>query len=636
MSSIYSSSSDHIDTNYSPESASNGSKLVTKRFNKWLNNLKVGHKIRLGYVVALGIAVVGTTAGIIIAAHYEDFAEDQELHSRSEIELLNRLQAGVLKSRTHQQQLIPLITQPEQFQEEYNHLLNHIASVNQTWTEVEIFAVRESHVDEVHTVTIPRFIHTYTGVATEYAEKLQKLVQQIHPSKLKSPEETEKAQKLLLNFTNSALALKFDGISDNIVDLLNISYQELQKAEEASQAANVIRLIIVAGSMLFSVAIAALLATYTSRIITRPLEATTIIAQQATFKANFDLQASVTTADEVGVLASSLNQLIQRVKQLLQEQELYNQTLEQKIQHRTLELNQKNEYLEQTLQELKDTQSQLIQSEKMSSLGELVAGVAHEINNPVNFIHGNLSYATEYAENLLRLLQLYQQQYPDPPQQIQAEIEEVDLKFLSEDFTKLLKSMRMGTERIREIVLSLRNFSRLDEAEFKIVDIHEGIESTLMILQNRLKAKPEHSDIEVIKNYGQLPLVECYPGQLNQVFMNLLTNAIDALEESIVKDPGLLTKPQIRIRTEIKDNFLFISIGDNGCGIAEEVQQKLFDPFFTTKPIGKGTGLGLSISYQIITEKHGGKLYCKSAPGEGAEFVIEIPVRQKFFASLKE
>ncbi|WP_445291739.1 ATP-binding protein [Calothrix sp. 336/3] len=280
--------------------------------------------------------------------------------------------------------------------------------------------------------------------------------------------------------------------------------------------------------------------------------------------------------------------------------------------------------LENTLRELKRTQAQLIQSEKMSSLGQMVAGVAHEINNPVNFIHGNLTPACEYTQDLLHIISLYQSAYPNPSEEIQEEIENLDLEFIKDDLVKLLQSMVVGTERIRQIVLSLRNFSRLDEADCKTVDIHEGIESTLMILQNRLKAQPHHPEIKIIREYSQLPPIDCFPGQLNQVFMNLFVNAIDILEEEVQKNQNFL--PRISIHSQmISPDFIAIRIQDNGRGIPPEVLPKLFDPFFTTKEVGKGTGLGLSISYQIVVEKHGGRLYCNSVVGEGAEFVIEIP-----------
>ncbi|WP_413163251.1 PAS domain S-box protein [Capilliphycus salinus ALCB114379] len=297
--------------------------------------------------------------------------------------------------------------------------------------------------------------------------------------------------------------------------------------------------------------------------------------------------------------------------------------------------------LEVALQQLQQTQTQLIQTEKMSSLGQMVAGIAHEINNPVTFVYSNVIPAIEYTNDLLNLLSLYQEYYPEPVPEIQQQIEEIELDFIQEDLPKLLNSMRIGADRIRQIVVSLRSFSRLDEAEFKAVDLHQGIESTLLILQNRLKDHAGQVGIEVIKNYGNLPLVECYAGQMNQVFMNILVNAIDALNEENIQrincrssdldcqDDVCSKKPRIEIQTEVvNSNWVMIRIADNGPGIPQQVRNKLFDPFFTTKPIGRGTGLGLSISYQIVVEKHQGQLECYSEVGEGSEFIIQIPIRQ--------
>ena len=288
--------------------------------------------------------------------------------------------------------------------------------------------------------------------------------------------------------------------------------------------------------------------------------------------------------------------------------------------------------LTKTLQELRTAQMQMVHAEKMASLGQLVAGVAHEINNPINFIHGNLIHAEQYTKDLLHYAQLCRNQNFNVAPELQEFWQEADLEFVFNDLPQLFQSMTVGTERIREIVTSLRNFSRLDEAEFKEADVHQGIDSTLMILQHRLKPSSDSPGIHVKKDYSELPLLECYPGQLNQVLMNLLSNAIDALEEKdkqrtpeeIQDNPS-----EIQITTSLlAQDWVEIRIADNGTGIKDELLSQLFDPFFTTKKVGKGTGLGLSISYQIITEKHNGKLYCQSEAGKGTEFVIEIPVRQ--------
>ncbi|MCU0547005.1 MAG: PAS domain S-box protein [Oscillatoriaceae cyanobacterium Prado104] len=287
---------------------------------------------------------------------------------------------------------------------------------------------------------------------------------------------------------------------------------------------------------------------------------------------------------------------------------------------------QKSQELQTALHELQQTQMQLVQTEKMSSLGQMLAGIAHEINNPVGFVAGNICHVSTYVLDLLELVQKYQEAYPNPPAAIKTHTDDIDLDFLIEDLPKLLNSMKIGCDRIVEIIQTLRNFSRIDEAKIKETDIHEGLESTLLMLNNRLKSKVNRPGIEVIKEYGDLPKIECHPGQLNQVFMNILANAIDAVEE--MGDRADLAEPTITIKTELAgDRSIRIRIQDNGPGIPEDRIVRLFDPFFTTKPVGKGTGLGLSISHQIVVKKHGGKLHCFSEVGKGTEFIIELPIK---------
>lgn len=288
--------------------------------------------------------------------------------------------------------------------------------------------------------------------------------------------------------------------------------------------------------------------------------------------------------------------------------------------------------LQEAYEQLQNAQIQLVQSEKMSSLGQMVAGIAHEINNPATFINGNISHTYNYFHDLIELLSLYQECYPSPVPQIAEKVKELELDFLKEDLPKMLNSMRVGVERIRNIVLSLRNFSRLDESEMKLVDLHEGIDSTLLILQHRLHQASIKSGIEIIKEYGKISKIYCCAGQLNQVFLNIISNAIDALENqpeprtivirTLMKKAGLKSHS----KSQLSDcDRIVICIADSGPGMSEEVRKRLFDPFFTTKPVGAGTGLGLSISHQIVVEKHKGSLRCISAPGQGAEFWIEIP-----------
>ncbi|MEA5620189.1 ATP-binding protein [Cronbergia sp. UHCC 0137] len=609
--------------------------MIKFKIRHWLNHLRVQQKIAWGYGLSLGIAIAGTGLGIVLADQQQRQAEVLIEDALEEIEIITRLQIDGLQTFAHQHRSSDLLSNTVYLQEEYTEWQEYYNQFRQSWQE---FKQSEGGTKGQEDIELPgeaeaidAFLEKYEGVPEAYIQELDRLLANFDANTL-TPEKIVRLRVGLAKLEQSILT---DQIHDFIQDLKLIgimSQKEYAAAQVAMSSSSVLRLWVISVSIVASVAIAILLSILTSHAIARPIQSLTQVTHQALRESNFTLQVPVTTQDEVGVLATSFNELIASVKILLDQQQEYNQTLELKVDERTQQLNQRNIELKELLDKLRNTQTQMLQNEKMSALGLLVAGVAHEINNPINFIHGNLTHLDEYAHNLLNFVKLYQKYYPNPVTEIEKEAEEIDLPFLQEDLPQILRSMQIGTNRIREIVNSLRNFSRLDEAEFKTVNIHEGIDSTLLILQHRLKATPKSPAIKVIREYGDLPLVQCCPGPLNQVFMNILVNAIDALEElntnrtyqEINDDPN-----QIVIRTAMIDpQWVKIAIADNGSGIPEAIREQIFNPFFTTKPIGKGTGMGMAISYQIIMEKHGGTLECISTVGEKTEFIIQIPVQQ--------
>lgn len=552
--------------------------LVKRVFHQ----LSIRQKIILGYGLSLGVAVLGTTAGLLIGRNHYQQARYHMIMADEESHLFSTLQGELLEIQSYQQGIVPFLNQKPRLLQETSELKTNVAEAEKLFSQLEEFSRSTSQAD------LLALLKKYDGTVSLYFQQLRTLLDQIS-SLVSSPQEVPKAQELILQFSQSTTALDFYEFSQELNKIAKTVRDHQEEADQAQNQASVLQALIIIGSILLSTAIAATLAIYTSYIIVRPLQTLNFVAQKVTQENNFDLQVSVTTKDEVGTLADSLNQLIQQVKYLLKEQKA-------------------------------EAEARLIQSEKLSSLGRMIAGIAHEINNPINFIYGNLSSAKTYINDLFDLLQTYKVEFPDPNPAIEAKKEDIDFEFIEEDLPKLINSIEFGAERTREIIRSLKDFSRLDNCEPQSVNLHACIDSTLLILQNRLK-----KGIQVICNYGDIQPVTGYTGLLYQVFMNLLINAIDALEEKVAQDRQFV--PVITINTEsMNSDWVVVRIADNGPGITTENQDKIFDTFFTTKPRGIGTGLGLAITHQIVVEKHGGQLTFNSALNVGTEFRVILPV----------
>jgi len=569
-------------------------------FGTRLSNLKVNQKIALSYAFSLGLAILGTATGFLVGNYFHRQAAAPQKELAQELELLNQLQISLLQVRTHQTEFIALLGQPKALQAEYSEFLQHHASFQQTWNQLRRARSLTASPDLAAT---QRLLLRHSRSLDEYVGQVSGLLMPLQSDRSPrlAPRKIQQIREQLIGTKDRNLTNQLEDFSNQLVPLIDLVRQKHDEATAAVIRSDAFRNQIVASSMLTSILLAVILATWLSRAIVHPLRATTQIALQVTQDSNFDLQAPITTTDEVGILAEALNQLILRVKALLAEQQAA-------------------------------TAQTLIQSEKMSSLGQMLAGVAHEINNPINFIYGNLAPITDYINGLLELIHTYEaelsQASPEAEARIQAKTAEIELDFIEEDLPNLLQSMQMGTERTRQMVLSLRSFSRIDDATAHAVDLHDCINSTLLLLNNRIK-----QGVQISRNYSELPKIEGYAGSLYQVFMNLLSNALDALDERAKawnSNPELEAKaqPQITITTQCLGTNIQVQIADNGEGISPENLSKIFDIYFTTKPTGVGTGLGLAISREIILSKHHGEMSCQSQVGEGTEFTITLPIEQ--------
>ncbi|GAB4282401.1 MAG: hypothetical protein Fur0025_11600 [Oscillatoriaceae cyanobacterium] len=564
-----------------------------------LGRLSIKQKIGYGYAVAVGVAILGTGTGLAVGDYYQHQAKEKFRDAREQQLLLNDLQhhldsalldAARLDSASGSEEAVS--KQKADFWESAGKVGLMLGKLERFMDSRDISPGKDNQGKEdlgIGTLEIEAILEAYGDMVAASSEDIQSILPQITDEDNLSGEGKSTA-RIGADQSAEALVEEFTGLLDVLSGELARIMEQAKVHEQAARVefdrAEVWRWQITIASLLLSGAIAVLLAYVTSRAIARPIEWLTQVTQRATTSSNYQLRVPIITDDEVGVLANSFNQLIEQVQR--------------------------------QLEEINQTQAQLIQSEKMSSLGRLVAGIAHEINNPLSFITGNLEHSSSYIQDLMELISLYQKEYPQPPAAIREHIEAIDLEFLYQDLPKIIDSMNCGADRICHIVQSLRHFSRLQEADTKQVNIHSGIDSTLMLLNHRLDG------ITVMKNYGDLPRIECYPAYINQLFKQILTNAIDAFDPEA---GGKITQPpQITITTYTPNStHIAIKIADNGSGINQNNITKIFDPFFTTKPPGKGTGMGLAICYQIA-QKHSGSLEVISKPGHGSEFILTLPI----------
>lgn len=539
--------------------------------------LSLRDKICFGYALAFGIAILGISTGLVTGNYHYQQAQLQGIKIDKETRRLSELHECLTHAKVHVLQIVTTTNlTPTQLQQQFQEIVKHQQRLKNVWVEMQ----READIKILP--ELKDFLNEYGETIEVYNQKLGKITEII-----KFPIEETKVKELLLEFVNEQISREVMEAAEKIEKIKEIGDKLEDESRDYLVKAEAWRVKIIIFSIIISSTIAFILALRTSKEIIRPLQELTVFANRVIEDANFDLCVAVKTNDEIGILANSFNQLIYQVKQLLEAQKIA-------------------------------SERQIIQNEKLATLGKMIAEIAHEMNNPIGCIYGNLQYVQKYFQDLLKLIETYEKEILPAPQKVSEMANELEINYIKGDLPQLLLAMKIAAERVKQLVYSLKNFSRLDEVKPQPVDLRSCLESTLLILNNRLKNK-----IEVYCNYQEVPAIEGYAGMLSQVFLNVISNAIEALEEKDTRE-----KQEIRIATEkLNENWVVVRIADNGVGISLENQAKIFDAFFTTKPQGIGTGLGLAISYQIIVEKHGGKITCNSEIGKGTEFVITLPVK---------
>lgn len=586
-------------------SSTSSVKLPKKNPNFW-RRLKVNQRITLGFSVALGLMFAGTGAGILVGNFYQHEALEIETQVQEEIKLLSQLQAGILQARTHQQQLIPLSEYPEDFQDEYSHILKHSETISTTLQDIDEYyaaSLRNEKLSKlVDLLRLSEFIETHASVPREYLKELDDIVNAINPESLNTPAKVEASQATLLQFTNSDLAISFDGVSDDLSGIIQSARDDLAIARRQAQAASQLRNWILGLSMAASSGIAALLAFFISRSINTPLSAVEKTAVQITENDNFDLRVDVMGNDEVGTVATAFNLLIQRVNDLLNEQGI------------------KNKALETSNQRLISTQKQMIEQEKLASLGSLTAGIAHEIKNPLNFVNNFSELSVELTEEFAEELETQKEQIS--PEAF-AELTEL-LDMLKSNVGKI----EHHGKRADKIVANMLQHSRSGDSEWAEADLNEMVADAVNLAYHGMRAKHSDFNLAFDNDYDESIGRLCVSVQsLSRVFLNLINNACYAIYQRQLKE-GEDFKPLLKIRTRKLDNTVSVWIRDNGTGMSPAVREKVFDQFFTTKPTGEGTGLGLSLSYNIVVEQHKGTLEVESEEGVYTDFIVTLPLAQ--------
>lgn len=555
--------------------------------NSFLGRFKVGSKITIGYLIALGIAVTGTSTGLIVGEYTQSESLELAALTHEELELLHQLQAAVLQSRTHQQQLIPLAENANDFKEEYDHILKHAEKIRKIWFDLNLFSQKYPNDVKFNTTQLDRFLLNYQEIPEKYLKELDMLVNQIQAEDLNNDIGVRKAQRKLLEFSNSNLALKFDKISDDLVELVHKSYILAKNAEAGAEEANSFRLWLIIVALASSIILAALMAVLVSKAITQPLTNLINIAKKITYNSDFNLQIPVTSDDEIGILAISLNQLIGRVKELLLEN-----------QNRTKSLQEINE-------KLISTQEQLIAQEKMAALGSLTAGIAHEINTPLGI---GISAASLLGEKTRVLSAAYRD----------GTMKRSDLDNYLEVTTQSHTMLMSNLERAAELVQSFKQVA-IDQSseQARTFNVKEYVQEILIQLHPKLKQTKHKVEI----NGAEDIFITSYPGAFSQIITNLVVNSLIHAYEP--EDSGLIV---ISYHQQVSSNSLILEYADNGKGIEKENLRKIFDPFFTTKRNQGGSGLGLHILFNIVNQKLSGTIDCESKLGLGTKFTIKVPL----------